>query len=52
MQQEWDASLGSRIRIQVEDMSNHLVMLMPNPNINVTEDRTKLQEPKVKDIML
>ena len=52
MQNEWDASMGSRIRIQVEDMSNHLVMLMPNPNINITEDRTKIAEPKVKDIML
>ena len=44
--------MGSRIRIQVEDMSNHLVMAMPNPNINITEDRTKLLDPKVKDIML
>ena len=52
MQQEWDASLGSRLRIEVEDMSNQLVKVMPQPNLNVVEDRVKLVKPEVKDITL
>ena len=52
MQQEWDASLGSRLRIEVEDMSNHLVKAVPNPNLNVVEDRVKNLDPSLKDITL
>ena len=33
-------------------MSNQLVKAMPNPNLNVVEDRTKLIKPEVKDITL
>lgn len=39
MQEEWDASLGSRLKIEIEDMSNQLVKVMPNPNLNIVEDR-------------
>ena len=52
MQQEWDASLGSRLKIEVEDMSNHLVKVMPNPNIDIVEDRIKILDPKPKDLTL
>lgn len=52
MQQEWDASLGSRLKIEVEDMSNQLVKVMPNPNLNIVEDRVKIPKPEVKDITL
>ena len=33
-------------------MSNQLVMVMPNPNLNIVEDRVRIPEPKVKDITL
>ena len=33
-------------------MSNQLVKAMPNPNLNVVEDRESIPEPKVKDITL
>ena len=52
VQQEWNAELGSRLKIEVEDMSNQLVMVMPNPNLNIVEDRVRIPEPKVKDITL
>ena len=52
VQQEWDAGLGSRLKIEVEDMSNQLVMVMPNPNLNIVEDRGKIPDPKPKDITL
>jgi hypothetical protein len=31
-------------------MSNQLVKVMPNPNLNIVEDRVKIPEPKVKDL--
>ena len=52
MQLEWDASLGSRLKIEVEDMSNLAVKMMPNPNLNIVEDRVKIPEPALKDITL
>ena len=50
--EEWNPSLGSRLKIQVEDMSNLLVKVMPNPNKNIVEDRTWLEKPEVKDLAL
>jgi len=52
MQLEWDASLGSKLIIEVEDMSNLAVKMMPNPNLNIVEDRVKIPEPALKDITL
>ena len=33
-------------------MSNHLVKAVPNPNLNVVEDRVKNLDPSLKDITL
>ena len=33
-------------------MSNQLVKAMPNPNLNVVEDREKIADPKIKDLQL
>lgn len=29
-----------------------MVKVMPNPNLNIVEDRIKIPEPKVKDLTL
>jgi hypothetical protein len=33
-------------------MSNLAVKMMPNPNLNIVEDRVKIPEPSLKDITL
>ena len=52
LRKEWDGSSGSRLKIEIEDISNQLVMATPNPNIEIVEDRRKKDDPGRKDLTL
>ena len=52
LRKEWDASSGSRLKIEIEDISNQLVAATPNPNLDIVEDRRKKEDPQIKDLTL
>ena len=52
LRKEWDGSTGSRLKIEIEDISNQLVSATPNPNIDIVEDRRKNLDPKISDLTL
>lgn len=51
LRKEWNFYEGSSLKIEVKDISNDLVSVMPNPNQNIVEDRTTKGDPSIKDIM-
>ena len=50
LRKEWDATTGSRLKIEIEDISNQIVAATPNPNLDIVEDRKKIEEPQIKDL--
>lgn len=52
MRKEWDPNQVSKLKIEIEDISNFRTKFDFNPNPNIIEDRPLKPEPDLKDIKL
>jgi hypothetical protein len=50
LRKEWDPNLGSKLKLEIKDISSGLTKVSFNPNRNMIEDRPLKREPELKDI--